>query len=273
MPILNRHCERLTGVKQSHDNWKKIASSLSLLAMTLTLLTLTACQATQKTPTSDRLVGVKGMRLSAIRNEMLTQNHEFGQPVFLRIFKEDQVLEAWVKEPKSEEYELFKTYDICKFSGQLGPKLAEGDGQAPEGFYEIGADQLNPWSQYHLSFNLGFPNEYDRARLRTGSNLMVHGGCKSIGCYAITDHAMEEVYLMTEASIQNGHNVPVHIFPFRMTDTALRNRGDSLWYEEWQNLRIGYDAFERTKTPPTAEYDDHKYVFEIDGEVIKTASR
>jgi len=235
------------------------------------LLCLTACQTTHKTPTSERLVGVKGMRLSALRNEMLTNNTELAQPIFIRIFKEEKTLETWIKDTKTAQYVPFKQYPICKYSGHLGPKLNEGDGQAPEGFYEVGADQLNPWSEYHLSFNLGFPNEYDRARMRTGSNLMIHGGCKSIGCYAITDKAMEEVYLMTEAAIAAGHKVPVHIFPFRMTQRKLRLKQDSIWYEEWENLRAGYEAFELTKIPPKAGHEDYKYVFDIRD--IKTASK
>ena len=243
--------------------------------MLLALCTLAACQTPpppppQTTPTSDRLLGVKGMRLSGLRNEMLSQNLSLGAPTFIRIFKQEKILETWIQDQETKQYRPFKRYNICKHSGTLGPKLAEGDGQAPEGFYEIGADQLNPWSQYHLSFNLGFPNAYDRARMRTGSNLMIHGGCESIGCYAITDDAMEEVYLMTEAAIAAGHKVPVHIFPFRMTPKAMHENADSLWQEEWQNLRIGYDAFEATKTPPKTWHKNHQYAFDIPQ--IKTAS-
>ena len=158
-------------------------------------LTLVACQTTttSKLPTSNRLEDVKETRLSNVRNEMLTQNAEIGQPAFIRIFKEERTLETWIKDTNSEQYIPYKQYPICKFSGDLGPKLAEGDGQAPEGFYEIGPDQLNPWSNYHLSLNLGYPNEYDRARMRTGSNLMVHGGCwqKSIADRTLMNYAAE----------------------------------------------------------------------------------
>lgn len=228
----------------------------------LFLLFLTACQTTQTIPTSERLVGVKGMRLSGVRNEMMTQNLEIGQPAFIRIFKEEKVLETWIKDTQTGRYAPYKQYKICKYSGNLGPKLHEGDGQAPEGFYEIGADQLNPWSEYHLSFNLGFPNKYDRAHKRTGSNLMVHGGCKSIGCYAINNDEMEEVYLLTEASISNGHKVPVHIFPFKMTPQKMAQRQGSGWIFYWENLREGYDAFELTKIPPRPRHEDFKYVFD-----------
>ena len=229
--------------------------------LTICILLLTACQTTQTLPTSERLVGVKGMRLSGLRNEMMAQNLELGAPTFIRIFKEEKTLETWVQDSDTKEFIPFKRYKICKYSGNLGPKLREGDGQAPEGFYEIGADQMNPWSEFHLSFNLGFPNKYDRAHNRTGSHLMVHGGCKSTGCYAITDKNMEEVYLMTEAAIAEGHKVPVHIFPFKMTPENMTKHSGSRWAFYWENLKQGYDAFEITKTPPKAGHHEYKYVF------------
>jgi len=222
---------------------------------------LCACQTTKTTPNSNRLAQVKSMRLTDVSDEMRTQHLEIGQPTFIRIFKEEKILETWIQDTQTKRYFPYKQFPICKFSGRLGPKLAEGDGQAPEGFYEVNAQQLNPWSKYHLSFNLGFPNTYDRARLRTGSNIMVHGGCKSIGCYAITDKAMEEVYLMTEAAIANGHTVPVHIFPFRMTLQKMFETKHSRWRDEWANLRQGYDAFERTKIPPKPIFKNYKYAF------------
>ena len=227
-------------------------------------LFLTACQTTQtaKVPKSDRLIGVKSMRLSGVRNEMMNQNLQIGDPTFIRIFKEEKILETWIQNTETGRYAPYKQYKICKHSGDLGPKLREGDGQAPEGFYQIDADQLNPWSEFHLSFNLGFPNKYDRAHKRTGSNLMVHGGCKSTGCYAITDKSMEEVYLLTEAAIFNGHKVPVHIFPFKMTQQNMARHSASGWSFYWENLKQGYDIFELTKIPPYPRYRDYKYVFE-----------
>jgi len=230
---------------------------------------LGACKTTKAPPTSERLVGVKGMRLSGVRNEMLSQNLQIGDPTFIRIFKEERIIETWIRDPQTKQFAPYKQFPICKFSGDLGPKLAEGDGQAPEGFYEVGVDQLNPWSQYHLSFNLGFPNKYDQARMRTGSNLMIHGGCESIGCYAVTDNAMEELYLMTEAAISNGHKVPVHIFPFKMTPKRMFEAQGSQWYPEWQNLQIGYNIFESTKIPPRPKLEDYRYIFDNDN--LKTA--
>jgi len=116
---------------------------------------------------------------------------QFGAPVFIRIFKESDELELWMAGSKGR-FKLFRTYEICRWSGGLGPKLKEGDRQSPEGFYEVGPDRMNSRSRFHLAFNLGFPNEYDRTRGRTGSYLMVHGSCVSVGCYAMTDDRIEE---------------------------------------------------------------------------------
>src|SRR6266516_5598597 len=125
-----------------------------------------------------------------------------GLPVYIRIFKEEKQLELWVS--RTREFELFKTYPICTFSGDLGPKLREGDSQSPEGFYFGGPPQLNPASRFHLSFNLGYPNAFDRANGRTGGALMVHGDCVSVGCYAMTNEWIEEIYTMTDAALRGG---------------------------------------------------------------------
>lgn len=226
------------------------------------ILFLAACSAHKQPPTSERLVGVKGMKLSGLRNEMLSQNLAIGAPAYIRIFKAENVLETWVQDPQSKQYALFKTHPICNYSGTLGPKLREGDEQAPEGFYMVTADQMNPWSKFHLSFDIGYPNNYDLAHGRSGSHLMLHGGCKSQGCYAITDEAIEDVYLLTEASIANGHDVPVHIFPFRMHPRNMDRHNASQWTPFWQNLKEGYDAFEVTKIPPVARHRSGKYVFQ-----------
>jgi murein L,D-transpeptidase YafK len=144
-----------------------------------------------------------------------------GAPVFLRVFKEEAELELWIDTP--DGMHLFQTYPICRFSGQLGPKLREGDRQAPEGVYRVTKNSLNPNSSYHLSFNLGFPNAFDRAHGRTGSFLMIHGDCRSIGCYAMTDPGIEQIYVLVEAALRAGQpRVDVHAFPFRMTDQRMQ---------------------------------------------------
>jgi murein L,D-transpeptidase YafK len=136
-----------------------------------------------------------------------------GVPIFIRIFKLESELELWVQ--KSGRYELFATYPICLWSGRLGPKLQEGDKQAPEGFYTVDKDALNPDSRWHRSFNLGFPNAFDQAYGRTGSFLMVHGGCASIGCYAMTDRVVDEIWRMVTSALDAGQErFAVHVFPF-----------------------------------------------------------
>lgn len=218
-------------------------------------------------PTSERLEHVKAEREIYMRDQVMQAGFEYGSPAFIRIVKNEDKLELWLQEQDARQYGLYKTYQICSFSGDLGPKLMEGDKQAPEGFYTIKADQMNPWSRFHLSFNLGFPNEYDTALGRTGSALMIHGGCESTGCYAVTDEMIEEIYLLTEASIAEGHDVPVHIFPFHMHAQNMYLHRDNPWIEYWLNLKQGYDAFEQTKIPPDYAVDTGhfgaRYVFDI----------
>ncbi|MBN8912900.1 MAG: murein L,D-transpeptidase, partial [Rhizobiales bacterium] len=127
------------------------------------------------------LLGKKGMSTAA--------------PIFVRIFKEESELEVWKMRDDGRFYH-FKTYPICNWSGELGPKQAQGDKQAPEGFYTISQNQMNPNSKFYLAFNIGYPNAYDRALGRTGEALMVHGKCKSAGCYAMTDALAEEIYAL-----------------------------------------------------------------------------
>jgi murein L,D-transpeptidase YafK len=184
-----------------------------------------------------------------------------GQPVYLRIFKQEAVLELWMK--GDQGWRLFQSYPICRFSGELGPKLKQGDRQAPEGFYQVTADQLNPNSRHHLSFNLGFPNEYDRANGRTGTFLMVHGGCSSVGCYAMTDPAVDDIYGLVSAALKNGQkDVEVHAFPFRMTDTNMIRYAHSRWIDFWRDLKAGYDRFETDRRIPAVKIADKRYVVE-----------
>jgi murein L,D-transpeptidase YafK len=184
-----------------------------------------------------------------------------GQPVFIRIIKDTSELELWMQ-GRASTWTLLHTYPICKWSGDLGPKLREGDGQAPEGFYAVTQNALNPKSAYHLSFNLGYPNAYDRAHGRTGSFLMVHGDCRSVGCYAMTDAGIEEIYGLVEAALRAGQPaVPTHIFPFRMTDKNLRRPHDVRWGSYWANLKEGWDQFEATRQPPTAYACGQTYRF------------
>ncbi|MEM0897650.1 MAG: L,D-transpeptidase family protein [Verrucomicrobiota bacterium] len=161
-----------------------------------------------------------------------------------------------------DRFRLVKAYPICAWSGSLGPKSAEGDLQAPEGFYYTNLGRLNPNSSYHLSFNIGYPNSYDRAQGHTGSYIMVHGNCVSIGCFAMTDPGIEDVYGLVEAALRNGQSiVRIHSFPFRMTDDRLAREIGNKWLPFWENLREGYDWFEREGIPPNVEVEERRYIF------------
>lgn len=190
-----------------------------------------------------------------------------GSPIFLRITKTQTKrdkqgrLEAFV-ENDAGEFVLFKTWDICTYSGVLGPKLKQGDGQSPEGFYFVKPSQMNPYSSYHLSFNLGYPNAYDRAHNRTGDFLMVHGDCVSIGCYAMTDKGIEEIYTLMGAALKGGQPfVRVHAFPFPMTDKNMAAHAGNDHIGFWKNLKEGWDWFERESRPPNVNVNQKRYVF------------
>lgn len=172
-----------------------------------------------------------------------------GTPLYIRIFKEEKLLEVWIAGDKG--YRLFKSYPICAISGRLGPKVVQGDAQAPEGFYEVTADQLNPSSNFHLAMNIGYPNAFDRQNRRTGSAIMIHGACVSIGCFAMTNGGIDEIYTLVHASLASGADaVPVHVFPFRMTIANLAWRVQDRWFGFWQELKPAYDAFETTRQVP-----------------------
>lgn len=197
--------------------------------------------------------------LAKFDDRLKAQGVALGAPVFLRIFKLESELELWME--RDGRYQLFATYPICLWSGRLGPKLQEGDLQAPEGFYSVTKDQLNPNSRWHRSFNLGFPNEFDRGQGRTGSFVMVHGGCQSVGCYAMTNNVVDEIWRLVTSALDQGQPAfNVQIFPFRMTDRNLALRKSYPWSGFWADLKRGYDAFERTHVPPVISVCDGRYV-------------
>jgi murein L,D-transpeptidase YafK len=193
-----------------------------------------------------------------------------GDPVFLRLFKRDMQLELWMK--RGDRFVLFATYPICTWSGQLGPKQQEGDHQAPEGFYTVSKTQLNPNSHWHRSFDLGFPNLYDRAHGRTGGYLMVHGGCASVGCYAMTNPVIDEIWQLVTAAMNGGQErFAVHIFPFRLNDAHLSAYRGNPWEAFWRELKPGYDLFEVYHIPPQISVCDKHYVVEPDNGATGTA--
>jgi murein L,D-transpeptidase YafK len=181
-------------------------------------------------------------------------------PVLIRIFKAESELEIWKAKDDGRFYH-FKTYPICSYSGGLGPKVKQGDRQAPEGFYSVSLDRLNPRSKYHLSFDVGFPNTYDRAYGRTGTNIMVHGDCTSAGCYAMTDAVVEEIFTLAREALQNGQSeFQIQAYPFRMTKANMEAHKDDEWYDFWKNLKEGYDYFEITHLPPKVAVCEKRYV-------------
>jgi len=187
-----------------------------------------------------------------------------GNPIMIRVFKEVSELEIWIE--KEGVYVHFATYPICHWSGTLGPKQREGDKQTPEGFYTVSSRQLHRAGRWTRALNLGFPNVYDEAHARSGSYILVHGGCSSVGCFAMTDPVMAEVYQLTSAALQKGQtHIPVHVFPFRMTDANLEKHRASEWHQFWQNLKEGYDIFERTHRPPRISVCDNRYIVQEAG--------
>ncbi|MBX2805588.1 MAG: murein L,D-transpeptidase [Hyphomicrobiales bacterium] len=191
-------------------------------------------------------------------------------PIFVRIFKEESQLEIW-KQKDDGRFHHFKTYPICNWSGGLGPKLKEGDKQSPEGFYTVNAGQMNPNSQFHLAFNLGYPNTYDRVNGRTGAALMVHGDCRSAGCYAMTDALIEEIYALAREAFNGGQRAfHVHAFPFRMTKENMKRHRKNRWYSFWKTMKPGYDDFELSRTLPKVYVCSKQYL--VNAEFVDGAS-
>ncbi len=235
--------------RETGKNVKRAAA----LALTLTLA---ACQGTEFAAEKHQQPVSK-----SLSSKMQSRDMELRSPIMVRLFKQESELEIW-KQTQSGQYALLETYEICKWSGKLGPKFKEGDRQAPEGFYEVTPGLMNPLSSYYLAFNLGFPNKFDRAHDRTGSNLMVHGACSSSGCYAMTDEQIADIYSLGRDSFLGGQRkFQVQAFPFRMTPQNMAKHANSEHYEFWRMLKRGYDNFEVTRRPPSIEVCEKEYVF------------
>lgn len=173
--------------------------------------------------------------------------------LFIRAFKREEKLEAWVKEKNSSSYTLLKTYDFCASSGVLGPKRKEGDRQIPEGVYHI--NHFNPESNFHLSLGINYPNASDKKLgdpKYPGSAIYIHGDCVTIGCIPITDDKIKELYVLAVEARNNGQQkIPVHIFPAKLDNTGLirlqKEYGD-VHLAFWEKLQTVYQDFEATKT-------------------------
>lgn len=212
----------------------------------------------------ERLASVRDRLLPKLHEELAARGLKLGQPAYLRIFKESRQLELWMKS-EHDGWKPFRTYPIACFSGTLGPKTKEGDMQAPEGFYDAVKKRLNPASNYHLSFNIGYPNEHDRHHKRTGGLIMVHGNEVSVGCYAMTDPVIEEIYLVVEAALKSDTaTVPIHAFPFRMTTERMQKAEaeNSPHLDFWRSLQPAHDHFENTLKVPSLTLREGRYALE-----------
>ncbi len=195
--------------------------------------------------------------LSLLRQKKMPEH----SPIILRVFKEEAELEVW-KQDITGHFQILKTYPICRWSGDLGPKLHEGDRQTPEGFYTITPKLMNPNSNFFRAINIGFPNAFDKASDRDGSFLMIHGNCSSSGCYAMTDEQIGEIYALARASLSGQPSFQIQAYPFRMTPANLARHRTNPNMDFWKMLKIGNDHFEATHLQPKVEVCDRRYVFD-----------
>lgn len=261
----------IAGLPQSLGIGSLGAGSLALIGRTpiRALVTATAlaagvllagCNGEQLSPSSKANRPIPDKLLADIE----AKNMDKGSPMLVRLFKQEAELEVW-KQNRDGKFALLKTYPICRWSGDLGPKVKEGDRQAPEGFYSITPAQMNPNSGYYLSFNMGYPNAYDKAWGRTGSQLMVHGDCSSRGCYAMTDEQISEIYALGRESFFGGQNAfQVQAYPFRMTAQNMARHRNNPNMPFWKMIKEGNDHFEVTKQEPKVDFCEKKYVFDAE---------
>ncbi len=199
---------------------------------------------------------------SATLEEMTKLDTTPSSPTLIRTYKKEAELEIW-KMKSNGEYALLKTYPMCRWSGQLGPKKREGDMQVPEGFYSIAPGQMNPNSHYYLAFNVGYPNAYDRAYGRTGGNVMVHGVCSSAGCFSMTDEQVADIYAIARDSFNGGQReIQLQSYPFHMTAENMAKFRLDPNIDFWKNLKDGSDHFEVTKAEPSVLVCGKHYVFD-----------
>lgn len=242
--------------KMTLTGWKRFQRSGTALLAGAALLTLAGCQQFADIPKHLRPLD-SNTKLLLEKKGMMPES-----PILVRIFKQESELEVWKKQKQTGKFALLKTYEICKWSGELGPKFKEGDRQAPEGFYTIRPTQMNPKSSYYLSFNLGYPNAFDKAHGRTGTHLMVHGACSSRGCYSMDDDQIQDIYSLGRLAFQGGQRAfQVQAYPFRMTPANLAANSKSPHYEFWQMLKEGNDHFLVTGQPPKIDVCSKRYVF------------
>lgn len=240
-----------------------VLAAISLLAVAAAGCTNETLDTFDKVDVDLKRVSSKtGYQLSpAVLSKMSSMNIDRASPIMLRIFKEEGRLEVW-KADRSNRFQQVRNYKICAWSGKLGPKMKEGDRQAPEGFYPLTKANMNPNSSYFLAINTGYPNAYDRANKASGTHLMIHGACSSSGCYSMTDEQMVEIFALARDAFGGGQSsIQLQAFPFRMTAENMARHRDNPNIEFWKMLKVGYDHFEVTKRPPDVNVCEKKYVF------------
>jgi murein L,D-transpeptidase YafK len=240
---------------------KRIALAAGLV------LALAACQGDNRS--TRHLAPIPPATMALMASKGMSQN----DPILMRAYKKESEIEVW-KRGSDGRYALLKTYPMCRWSGQLGPKTREGDRQAPEGFYTVTPSQMNPNSSFHLSFDLGYPNAYDRAHGRTGAHLMVHGSCSSSGCFAMTDEAISEVYALARESFASGQRgFQFQSYPFRMTAENLAKHRLDPNIAFWRNLKEGSDYFEIAKQEPQVAVANQQYAFSGDASIMAAVAQ
>jgi murein L,D-transpeptidase YafK len=208
----------------------------------------------EKQKTYSRVRNAYKEKEASLKKELAEKGFEFTKikKIFIRALKKEEDLEVWIQK-EDGKYHLFKTYDFCSFSGFLGPKLKQGDLQIPEGVYKI--DRFNPWSNFHLSLGVSYPNKADRINSpyeKKGGDIFIHGNCVTIGCIPITDTFIKEFYILCVESKNKGYDIPVHIFPFKMN----RDLKGIVNYDQfaegaqklWSNLQPIFKDFEENHT-------------------------
>ena len=243
---------------------------LAALAAVVAALALAGCNTDGgMSPNAKASKPIPAKTLALMEEKHMTK----ASPMLVRIFKQEAELEVWKKDD-SGRYAKLKSFPICRWSGDLGPKVKQGDRQAPEGFYTITPGQMNPNSSYYLAFNIGFPNAYDRANDRDGKFLMIHGDCSSAGCYAMTDEQISEIYALARESFAGGQRAfQIQAYPFHMTAKNLARHRNNPNMAFWKMLKQGNDIFEVSGQEPKVDVCDKHYVFDAEGPAGQPAPR
>ena len=236
--------------------FRRVCVLLGALALSFALFAdAKAATLIDKSPSS-----VAAVKEGLLAEELASKGLKLGSPVFLRVYKQSSKMELWIAQ--GPRYALFKTYRICRWSGALGPKMFEGDRQSPEGLYHITSEDLIVNPRWHRAMNINYPNRFDVVNGRGGSGILIHGKCGSVGCFAIQDNNVEEVYNVVRAALHNGQvSIPVLALPFSFAKYAPAVEDTLKLNEFWSDLRRADILFNRDRVPPTAWVCDGRYYF------------